>query len=73
MTEQRERRKVQIESLLGTPLGRERLVEFYQTKCRPKGSNGVMATNPMTDARLRDMIEAILEAEFPPDSIEPEI
>lgn len=64
-TEKRERRRVQLESHLGTSIGQEQLIAAYRASCRPAGSNGVMSANPATDARLRDMIEAILEAEFP--------
>lgn len=66
MTEQRERRKVQLESLLGTALGQERLIEAYCTKCPATGTNGVIsATKPATAARLQEMIAAILNVEFP--------
>lgn len=69
MTENRERRKVQLESLLGTPLGQLRLTETYRTTCGPPRGTWLSAVKPEVTRPLRNMIEAIVDVEYPPTTI----
>jgi hypothetical protein len=60
MTEMRERRLQQLEILMKTINGRERILDAYRRACLKPGEQ-----EPL-DLPMRTIIEAILDAEFPP-------
>jgi hypothetical protein len=64
--EARDRRKYQLETLLHEIDGGKKISAAYREVCQRSADGGMVIVAPVAKASLREMIQRIVDAEFPP-------